>query len=510
MTTKPKHLVWIVAGLLLSLFIAAMDQTVVSTSLGTIIADLGGMDQYVWVTIAYLLTELALMPIYGKLSDMYGRKLFFVFGIGMFLAGSVFCGIATNISELIFFRALQGIGGGALIPIAYTMIYSIIPLEKRGSIGGLFGAAFGLASIFGPMIGSYITEYMSWHWVFYINLIPGIVSLALILMFYHESHVRIKQKIDFLGASTLILAIVSGILALELGGSKYPWNSGAIISLFLVCGVLLCAFLFVETKAADPIIPLKLFTNRLFATSCGLAFLYGSAYVVFVFYIPMFVQGVLGHAATNSGLILTPLLVSSILGSMSGSFSIKNITGYRYTMLFSAIILVIGSILSRMLSVNTTQLEVTMLMIVIGIAVGFSFSVPTIGVNQSVEMSNRGTANATLDFLRSAGMLIGVAVYGSMQENMFTSKIREISGSRNEGHLKGIDLNAMLTPETRAQIPHDILNPLSGALSYSLSHMFMWILVPSVVIMAAAILMPNEKMLVGKHVKSDGATNHFD
>src|SRR5690349_13060410 len=208
MNAKQGNLKLVLAGLLLAILMASMDNTIVATAMGTIVGELGGLDKFVWVTSAYMVAEMAGMPIFGKLSDMFGRKMFFVFGLIVFLIGSILCGTAESIIQLSIYRAIQGIGGGALIPIAFTIMFDTVPVEKRGKLGGLFGAVFGLSSIFGPLLGAYITDYINWHWVFYVNIPLGLLALAFIVFFYKESPVHAKQKIDWWGAVTLVGSIV--------------------------------------------------------------------------------------------------------------------------------------------------------------------------------------------------------------------------------------------------------------------------------------------------------------
>ena len=285
----------VLAGLLLSILMASMDNTIVATAMGTIVGELGGLDKFVWVTSAYMVAEMAGMPIFGKLSDMFGRKRFFVFGLILFLVGFILCGTAETITQLSIYRAIQGIGGGALIPIAFTIMFDTVPVEQRGKLGGLFGAVFGLSSIFGPLLGAYITDYINWHWVFYVNIPLGLIALAFIVFFYKESPVHSKQKIDWWGAFTLVGAVVSLMFALELGGNEYAWNSTEIISLFAAFGVLFISFIFIERKAADPIISFPMFKIRLFATSNLLSLFSGMAFITASVYIPIYIQGVLGE-----------------------------------------------------------------------------------------------------------------------------------------------------------------------------------------------------------------------
>lgn len=317
MIAKESKTGFVVAGLLLGLLMASMDNTIVATAMGTIVSEMGGMDKFVWVTSAYMVATMAGMPIFGKLSDMYGRKRFYIFGLAVFLLGSILCGTAGSMIELSVYRAIQGIGGGALMPIAFTIIFDIFPPEKRGKMTGLFGAVFGTSSVFGPLLGAYITEYFGWHWVFYINVPIGLLSLLFISLHYKESLAHNKQSIDWWGAITLVGAVVSLMFALELGGNQYAWDSVQIIALFAVFVILFAAFIAVERKAAEPIISFAMFRKRLFAASNGVALLYGSAFIIATIYIPIFIQGVFGGSATNSGLLLTPMMLGSVAAARS-------------------------------------------------------------------------------------------------------------------------------------------------------------------------------------------------
>lgn len=309
---------FVVIGLLLGILMAAMDNTIVATAMGTIVSELGGLDQFIWVTSAYMIASVAGMPIFGKLSDMYGRKLFYVSGLTLFLVGSILCGLAQNMVQLSVFRAIQGLGGGALMPIAFTIMFDTFPPEQRGKMSGLFGAVFGISSVFGPLLGAYITDYIDWRWVFYVNVPLGLLSLFFIGKFYFESLEHREQKIDWWGAILLVSSVLCLMFALELGGKEYAWDSVVIISLFGGFAVFLVLFFWAETKATDPVIPFHLFKKRLFATAQGIGFLYGATFILGTIFIPIFVQGVYGGTATNSGLILTPMMLGSVVGSQIG------------------------------------------------------------------------------------------------------------------------------------------------------------------------------------------------
>ena len=491
---KNSKIGFVVAGLLLGLLMSAMDNTIVATAMGTIVGELGGLEKFVWVTSAYMVTVMAGTPIFGKLSDMYGRKRFYVFGLIVFIAGSMLCGTAHSIVQLSIYRAIQGIGGGALMPIAFTIVFDIFPPEQRGKMSGLFGAVFGLSSIFGPLIGAYITEYISWQWVFYINLPLGLVSLILVAAYYRESLQHAKQKIDWWGAVTLVGAVVCLMFALELGGNEYAWNSAVIIGLFIAFAALLAGFLFVETKADEPIISYGMFRKRLFAFGNTVAFLYGATFIVATVYIPIFVQGVMGGSATNSGLILMPMMLGSVAASQLGGFSATK-TSYRNVMIVSVLFLILGIGLLGTLSPETPRSMVTVYMIITGFGVGFSFSVLSMAAIHHFDERQRGSATSTNAFLRSLGMTLGITVFGIIQRNLFTNELAGAFGGMG-GAPAGGDPRDMLSPEKRTLIPEPVLDKITEALSSSIAHTFLWALVPAVLAALSVMLMSNERMKI--------------
>ncbi|HET7657992.1 MAG TPA: MDR family MFS transporter [Bacillales bacterium] len=498
MARSENKLGFVVAGLMLGIFIASMDQTIVATAMGTIVSDLGGLENFVWVTSAYLVTEMAGMPIFGKLSDMYGRKRFFVFGLIVFLIGSILSGTADSITQLSIYRAIQGIGGGALMPIAFTIIFDVFPAEKRGKMGGMFGAVFGISSIAGPLLGAYITDHWNWHWIFYINLPLGIIAIALIAYFYHESHGHSKQKIDWLGAATLVIAVVCLMFGLEFGGKQYAWDSAQIIGLFAAFIVLFVLFLFVERKAADPIISFSMFRKRLFAASGMLSFLYGAAFIVPIVFIPIFVQGVFGGTATNSGLILLPMLLGNVVSSVTGG-QLASKTSYRNVMVVSGVLLVLGIALLGTLTSDSSRLLLTLFMMITGFGVGFSFSVVSMAAIHNFEPRQYGSANSTVSFVRELGMTVGITIFGAIQSHWFANKLA--------GAFEGIgaaaskfpsDPRVLFSDQVRSHIPHQVLAKLTDALSSSIAHTFEWTLVPAVLAFGFVFFMGNERLKWGR------------
>lgn len=494
---KDQKLGFVVAGLLLGLLMASMDNTIVVTAMGTIVGELGGLDNFVWVVSAYMVTEMAGMPIFGKLSDMYGRKRFFILGLILFMTGSALCGTAENITQLSIYRAIQGIGGGALVPIAFTIVFDLFPPQNRGKMGGLFGAVFGLSSIFGPLLGAYITDHISWHWVFYINLPLGILSLILVALCYQESKIHQQQVIDWWGALTLVGAVICLMFALELGGQKYAWTSQTILSLFIGCVLLLAVFIMIERKASAPIISFAMFKQRLFAGSTIVALFYGAAFMSATVYIPIFVQGVYGGSATNSGLILLPMMLGSVVTAQAGGF-LTTKWSYRTIMFLSGGILIVGFVLLSTLTADTSRILLTIYMTIVGFGVGFSFSVLSMAAIHSFGIDQRGSATSTSNFIRSLGMTIGISIFGTIQRNSFSGKLEDLfsgMGPLPKGSGLG-DSRALLSDQARKQIPPQILDKITGALSDSIVQTFTWALVPAVLAFLFVILMGKERMII--------------
>jgi len=489
----------VLAGLLLAMFIAAIDNTIVATAMGTIVSDLGGLDKFAWVTSAYIVATMAGMPLFGKLSDMYGRKRFFILGLSMFLIGSMLCGLAGSIEQLSIFRAIQGIGGGALMPIAFTIVYDIFPADKRGKMLGLLGAVFGIAGVFGPLLGAYITDYFGWEWVFYINVPLGIIVLALILKNYKESLTRMKQKIDWAGAITLVIAVVCLMFALEMGGNQYAWDSTMIISLFVSFVVFFTAFIFVEMKAEEPILPFFLFKRRLFASSQILAFLYGGTYIILIVYLPIFIQSVYGASALGAGLVLLPLMLGTVAGSASGGIFLTK-TSFRNLMIISVISYFAGMFMLSTIDPDTTRTMLSVYMVLVGFGMGFSFTLLPTASLHNLEYKYRGTANSTNSFMRTLGMTIGLAIFGSLQSNLLSDKLAEgfkaLGGEALAAFPAMDDMRQIFEPAVRATIPTKVLDTIVVAMSQSVSYIYLLAMIPIGVAAFFVYLMGSSRELV--------------
>lgn len=494
MAVKGNKIGVIITALLLATLMASMDNTITATAIGTIVGELGGFSKLMWVTSAYMVAEMAGMPIFGKLSDMYGRKRFFLFGIIVFMLGSALCGTADSIVQLSIYRAIQGIGGGALVPIAFTIMFDVVAPEKRGKIGGLFGAAYGISSIFGPLIGAYITDYINWRWIFYINLPVGLIAFGMIVFFYKESVEHSKEKIDYLGAFTLVASILCLMFAIELGGKEYAWNSSVILGLFTAFAVLMISFIFVERRAQEPIITFGMFKNRLYSSSNVMAIFSGAAFITASVYIPIYIQGVFGGSATSSGLVLLPMMLGSVVTAAGGGF-LLNKFNYRSIMISTLVLLVVGMALLTTLTIDSSRFVVTIFMILVGLGIGSSFSVLSNAAIHGFSARQRGSASSTLSFTRELGMTLGITVFGIIQSHIFTNKLTSMFSSGGPVP-EGVDLNdpsKILTPGTRELIPTPILDKITEALSSSLVRTFAWAIIPAVIALVAAFAMSKEK-----------------
>jgi EmrB/QacA subfamily drug resistance transporter len=410
-------------GVMLVMLLASLDQTIVSTAMPRVIADLQGFDRYTWVSTAYLLTSTVMVPIYGKLSDLFGRKPLFLFGIVVFLIGSALSGASQSMNELIAFRALQGIGAGALMPIAIAVVGDLFTPRERGKWQGLTGAVWGFSAIVGPTLGGWITENTSWRWVFYVNLPIGIIAmLVLILLMPALRGVEKKVSIDYTGAALLIAGTVALLLGFTWAGTQYDWLSPQIIGLFAGAVIVLTAFVIyealLERRGGQPIIEPSLFKNSIFSVSTIVTVIFGMSLFGSIFFIPLFVQGVIGTSATNSGLILTPLMLTSIVGSVVSGQLVSRLGKYKWLAILGMIISVAGGVLLVRLDVHSTNNDVLLAMLVMGLGMGFGMSLYTLVVQNALPRKI-GQATSALVFFRSIGGTIGLAAMGSAMTSAY-------------------------------------------------------------------------------------------
>jgi EmrB/QacA subfamily drug resistance transporter len=404
----------IYAGLMLTLLLAALDQTIVATALPRIVSDLGGITQYSWVFTAYMLTSTVTVPLYGKLGDVHGRKNLFLFAIVVFLIGSALCGAATDMTQLVVFRGIQGIGAGGLFPLSLAVIGNIVPPRDRGRWQGLIGAVFAASSIIGPAVGGFIVDNTSWRWIFLVNLPVGGLALVVILITMPRRAPQTDHAIDWLGAGVLAGGTGALLLGLVWGGKSYPWTSGHVIGVLVLAGVLLLAFWFVERRAGEPILPFRILRNPIVAGSVACMALVGMAMFGTISYVPLFVQGVIGTSATSSGVVLTPLMLGAVATSLLTGQLVSRTGRYRWNAVLGPVVLTIGMILLWRMNVNSTNAEAARAMVVAGIGIGSMMQVFVLSVQNAVPRSHIGSATALTQFSRQMGATVGVTIMGAI------------------------------------------------------------------------------------------------
>jgi len=402
----------IYSGLMVALLLAALDQTIVATALPRVVSELGGISQYSWVFTAYVLGSTVTVPLYGKLGDAHGRKPLFMIAISIFLVGSVLCGLAQNMVQLVIFRAIQGVGAGGLFPLTLAMVAMIVPPRDRGRYQGLIGSVFAGASIIGPLIGGFIVDNASWRWIFFVNVPVGIAAMAVIAVTMPKRPYRQEHSIDWLGAGVLALGTTALLLGLVWGGRDYPWASAQVVGALLASVALLALFGLIERRVREPILPFDLLRNQTVASSVACMFLVGAAMFGTISFVPLFVQGVIGTSATSSGVVLTPLLLGAVTTSFVSGQIVSRTGRYRPNTLIGPIVLGLGELMLWRLDVNSTNAEAARDMVIAGIGLGMMMQIFVLSIQNSVERSAMGSATALSQFSRSIGATLGVTLMG--------------------------------------------------------------------------------------------------
>jgi len=401
-------------GLMLGMLLAALDQTIVSTALPRITTDLGGFEHYSWVFSAYMLGATVTVPLYGKLSDIYGRRPFFLLGISLFSIGSIICGLSMSMGMLIAGRAIQGLGAGGLIPLAIAAIGDIIPPRLRGKWQGFTGTVFAASSVLGPAVGGWLTDNGSWRWCFFVNLPLAAVALVVVWFGFVRRPAPEKHTIDYVGALLLTAGAAAGLLAAVWGGTQYPWGSPIIIGLFLVAAVLATAFVLWERQTEEPILPLELFEGRTFSAATVASFSVGAAMFGAIIYVPLFVQRVLGESASSSGVVLTPLMLGIITMSILAGQIVSRTGHYRPVLMAGPPLLAIGFLLLAQIDVGTSELTVTRDVVIVGFGIGLMMQTLIVAVQNAVGRRRIGVATASIQFFRTVGAMTGVSVMGAI------------------------------------------------------------------------------------------------
>ncbi len=421
-----RTLLIVVAGLMTGMLLGAMDQTIVATAGPTIISDLGGLSLLAWVFSAYILTQTVSMPVFGKLSDLYGRRKFFLLGLVIFMGGSILSGLSQNINELILFRAIQGVGSGAFFPVAVAVIGVIFPPKQRGKVQGIFASVFGIAAVVGPTVGSILVTSISWRWVFYINLPLGVASLILITLGLNESrNINAKPVIDWLGIGVLTSWVSLLLFGFLDGGSTYPWYSWQEAAFFASAAALFIAFILIETRSKEPVVPLNMFKIRTVSSSSAVAFLRGVAFYGILTFIPLFIQAALAGSVDDGRNVLNAFLIPMIAGTLiGGQFSVR--TGYRRVTFIGLAIMSFGIYLLTFLSSSSTYISLMEDLAIMGLGLGITFPTVIMAIQYSVDKKQIGIASSLAQFMGNLGGTIGLAILGALQTNVFASQLTSI------------------------------------------------------------------------------------
>ena len=406
---------WVVFGaLMLGMFLAALDQTIVSTALPTIVGDLGGLDHLSWVVTSYLLASTVSTPLYGKLGDMLGRKPVFLAAILIFLAGSMLAGLSQTMGELIGFRALQGIGAGGLMVGAQAIIADIVPPRERGRYMGLIGSVFAVASVAGPLLGGFFVDSLSWRWVFYVNVPVGALAIAIVVFRLHLHTPHVRHSVDYLGTALLAGGVGALILVATWGGNEYAWGSPMILALTLAGVLLLASFIWCEHRAAEPILPLTLFRSRVFDVANAMGFMIGFAMFGAIVFIPLFLQIVYGASPTSSGLRMLPLMAGLLTAAILSGRAISRLGRYKAFPIAGTATLAAGMYLLSRLGVGTAPWIASVYMLVVGVGIGLVMQVLVLAVQNDAQPQNIGVATSSATFFRSFGGAFGVAIFGAI------------------------------------------------------------------------------------------------
>lgn len=475
----PRRVRLIIAVLLLSMLLASLDQTIVATALPTIVGDLGGLTHLSWVVTAYLLSSTISTPLWGKLGDLYGRKVFFLASIALFLLGSALAGASGSMGQLIAFRAVQGLGGGGLIVSAQTIVGDVVAPRDRGRYQGLFGAVFGVTSILGPLLGGFFVDTLSWRWVFYVNLPLGALALVATAVVLPGRLSRLRRKIDYLGTALLAAGVTALILVTSLGGTTYGWGSGRIFGLAAAAVVLLAAFVIVERRAAEPVLPPKLFANKVFLTAAAVGFVVGFAMFGAITYLPQYLQIVKGIDPTTSGLALLPMMGGLLLSSIGSGQLISRYGRYKVFPVAGTATMSVGLFLLSRLTVDTGTLYSSLAMFVLGLGLGGVMQVLVIAVQNAVDYEDLGTATSSATFFRSIGGSFGVAVFGAIFASRLGVNLAERLGGQPLP--PGFSATGGASPAELSKLPPALHAAFVGAYADSLQTVF-FVAVPFAVV----------------------------
>jgi EmrB/QacA subfamily drug resistance transporter len=499
-----------IIGVMIVFLLSALDQTIVATAMPVIISQLHGLELYSWVTTAYLLSSTVMVPVWGKLGDLYGRKPVLLAGIGLFLVGSWLAGLAGEFGDLpllgggmvqlIVFRAVQGLGGGALFTTAFAIIADLFPPRERGKFAGLFGGVFGLASAIGPLLGGYFTDHGSvtigghaiagWRWVFYLNLPIGLVALFMVIAKMPKLSHASKGSIDYLGAVLIVAACVPLLLGLTFGGQKYPWDSNVVLGLFAMFAVCTVLFVLVELRVKDPIIHMELFRNKVFTWANIAGFFSSMSFLSVVAFLPLFMQLGQGVKATTSGLSTLPLMAGLIVAATVAGRLVTRTGRYKPFMLAGMTVLLIGTYLLSQMSHHTTRLDLSWRMAILGIGLGPLQSLYGVAIQNAVAVNRIGVVTSANQFFRQIGSTVGVAIFGTLLTNGLNSKLLQWSAAAG---LPPLNLSTLRNLSADAQVHSgviDIPQPIRILISDSVTHVILLSIIVVLIALCATLMIP--------------------
>jgi EmrB/QacA subfamily drug resistance transporter len=482
-----RQILVVMSGLMAGMFLAALDQSIVGTALPRITSELGGLDKLSWVVTAYLLTQTASTPLWGKISDLYGRKLIFQAAIVIFLIGSFASGAAQDIEELIAFRAVQGLGGGGLFALALATMGDVVPPRERGRYGGYFGAVFGTSSVLGPVLGGFFADGPGWRWIFYVNIPVGLIALFVTSAALKIPHTRRDHVIDYLGATTIVASVSSLLLFTTWSGPDHGWTSPLSLTL-VAAGVLLAvAFVFVEARASEPIIPLELFKISVFSTANLYSFLLGFAMFGAIIFLPVYYQVVKGFSPTQSGLAFLPMVVGLFSTSISSGIVMSRTGRYRIFPIVGSITVIVALLLLSQIGVTTPYWQTALMIYLFGAGLGFSMQIVVTIVQNAVDRRHMGTATSSVAFFRSMGGTFGAAVFGAVLSSRLAAHLAD-SGLGGAQSPASIDTNNV---GRIARLPEPIHSIVLRAFASSLDDVFLWA-VPTILVALAVSLFIKE------------------
>ncbi|GAA1392072.1 MDR family MFS transporter [Luteococcus peritonei] len=500
-------------GLMLGMFVASISQTIVGPAMPRIVAQLGGMDHYSWVATATMLVSAITVPIVGKLSDLYGRRSFYLGGLVVFMIGTCLAGMSQSFGFLIFARAIQGLGTGTLMPLSQTIIGDIIPPRQRGKYQGLMGAVFGMSSVAGPLAGGWITDHFGWRWLFFASLPVGILAFGAIFRFLRIPFERTEVTIDVAGMVTLTLALVCLLLPTSMGGTTWAWSSPQVIGLYVLGALLTVAFVLIERRAAEPVLPLRLFRSSIFTLSNIAGFFISMMMFGAIIYIPVFAQGVLGVSATNSGLILMPMNLALIGLGIVGGLLVTRTGRYKELMLAGVALMGVGFWLLTRLGVGSSQGSLTLAMTVFGIGLGLCMQQYTLVVQNNASRRDLGVATASTQFFRNVGNTIGVAVFGTIMTTELKNAIPrhmppEVLAKMPAGQT--FSTGSVLDPSALAKLPPVVAEAIRAGLSDSLHRVFLIGLPLSALVFLVTLFIKAVPLRDTVHNAEEAGTEYLD